>query len=223
MKQAVRICIAVLSCLLAGSSAFSQPIEPSEPAILPLRPAAEFIPNQVIPSSVRYLSDGKAVESYLIAMDGAPPRWEAIAGPEGVGEEEALMKLNTKRDRVRKTRRLVKQRLAFLWSGKLLDYKEARGGFTLSIGPERFNTSWGEVFIRPDVMPLFLIAVPPADLKEDLQSRLKSGEAVEVHLLMQGRLKTIIYGFSHEHRGVGAVIPRIVVDDIQFFLVSDTN
>src|SRR3990172_5479396 len=82
------------------TTAFSQPISPSEPAILTLRPAALFVPDQIIPKDVRYLPDTQAMEAYLVAMDGAPPPWEALAGPEGIGDEEGLAKLNARRDQV---------------------------------------------------------------------------------------------------------------------------
>jgi hypothetical protein len=219
--------IAVALMVIAGwitrpaPTAFGQGIPFSEPAVLPLRPASEFVPDRILPKEVRFLPDAQALESYLVAMDGAPPPWDTLAGPQGVGDEEALSKLNTKRDTVRSTRRLIKQRIAFLWSGKLYDYDEAHKGFVLSIGPETFNTAWGEVTFRAERFPPSLIALPPNDLAESLRRKVQAGETVPVRILMFGRLSSILYGFSHEHRGVGSVIPRVSLDEIQVFRLTD--
>jgi hypothetical protein len=225
MKPTVITNLMALLFLLWASMAFSQTITLAEPAIHPLLPKEEFVLKQVIPPSARYLSDSSAIESYLIAMDGAPPRLDSLTTPEGVLIPDALVKLNKKRDRVRQTRRLIKQRLAFLWTRKLMEYNEEHEGFKLDVGPERYRTSWGEVFVRPERPPAFFIAVPSGPQKAELVSKVNAGVPVEVRILMLGQLKTIVYSFSNEPGMTEDPIPqlsvRINVDEIQYFLASD--
>jgi hypothetical protein len=227
MKRVVKISIIVSLLLVYTSTVISQVMELSGPAIHPLLTEEEFVPKQVIPPSTRSLSDASAVESYLIAMDGAPPRLDSLTTSEGVLIPDALAKLNTKRDQVRQTRRLFKQRLAFLWTGKLLQYNEAYDGFKVEAGPERYRTNWGEVSVHPDRPPALFIAVPSDPQKEELISKVNAGVPVAVRVLMQGRSKTMVYRFSKKPGSVEEAVPqiaiRIDVDEIQYFLASDVN
>ncbi len=217
-----RAAIVLIACgLFLASSA--EALSPARPAVRPLIPADGFDPSKSVAAGARYIPDGAAVERFLAAMDGAPPDWEKLAGPHGVGDEEALEKLNVQRDSFRKTRRLASQPIAFRWTGRLIAYDEDRGGFTIGIGPERFETTWGEVFIRPEDLPLYLIAVPAEADREPLRARLAAGDLPVIRILMEGRLSSIVYGFSHEHRGKGAVIPRVWLQEIQFFLEPEPS
>ena len=202
-------------------TAFGQAIKPFEPTILPLRPASEFNPGEIIPPSARYLSDLSAIEAYLIAMDGAPPRWDSIVAPGGPGVEEALRKLNEKRDRVRKTRRLIKQRLAFIASGRLLSYDETQRGFPVSLIEEPLQTSWGKVTIKTYPHPLFLVAAPPEAALDNLRKRVEAGEVVEIRLIIVGRLRSMTYGMMENQPALRSVTPRIYSDEIHLFFASD--
>jgi len=175
----------------------------------------------ILPKGAQLLHDPIAIERFLDALDGAPPEWHAIHGPDGVGHDERLFALNRQRDRARQGRAALSQTVTFLWSGVLSTYDPSSGGFRVAIGPKVIPTRWGLVRFKPDGLPSELVAVPSPELREALAARLASGEGIEIDLAMTGRLvpdEAILYDFAHEEPGRGMVMPVVRIERVDYLM-----
>ncbi len=175
----------------------------------------------VLPPGTILLQDSDVIERFLEALDGSPPDWKAIYGPDGDGAMDRLFDVNRQRDRQRDGKPGLKQRVAFVWEGILSGYDRFTGGFRLAIGPKVIPTGWGHVRFKPSGLPSGLVAVPPPGLRERLRKKKAGGRVVDVDLLLTGRLipeESIIYDFAHEEPGQGMIMPVVQIEHVEYFL-----
>lgn len=175
----------------------------------------------ILPSGTQLLHDPMAIEKFLDAMDGSPPRWADLHGPQGSHTDERLFALNRERDRLRANREVLTKQITFLWQGALSTYLPDRGGFLVAIGPEVIPTKWGLVRFKAEALPLELVAVPPPSSRDTLRTRMAKEETITVIVAMTGRLvleESILYDFSHEDPGQGMVMPVVRVERIDYLL-----
>ena len=176
----------------------------------------------LLPQDTTLLHDPIMLEKFLAALDKTPPDWHALHGGPGDRHDERLFALNRERDRLRAGREALAQRITFLWEGVLSAYVPDKGGFLVAIGPEVIRTKWGIVRFKPENLPAELVAVPPAHLKESLQSKVVRGEQeVTVIVAMTGRLvpdESLIYDFAHENPGQGMIMPMVRVERIDYLV-----
>jgi len=174
-----------------------------------------------LPPTTQFLHDPPAIERFLDALDGSPPNWTVIHGPDGTGHDERLFALNRQRDQLREGRAALTQTVTFLWAGILSAYDAAKGGFRVAIGPKVIQTRWGLVRFKADGLPSELVALPPTELRESLSVRVAGGEKMEIDIAMTGRLipeESIIYDFAHEDHGRGMVMPVVRVERIDYLM-----
>ncbi len=174
-----------------------------------------------LPSGTHLLHDPIAIERFLDAVDGSPPKWVDLHGPHGPHQDERLFALNRERDRLRAGHEALTKRITFLWQGALSTYHPDRGGFLVAIGPEVIPTKWGLVRFKAETLPSELVAVPPPSSRDSLRARVAQGESIIVIVAMTGRLvpeESILYDFAHEDPGQGMVMPVVRVERIDYFL-----
>jgi hypothetical protein len=174
-----------------------------------------------LPGGARLLHDPVAIEKFLDAMDGSPPKWVDLHGPHGSHQDERLFALNRERDRRRVGREGLTQRITFLWQGALSTYLPDHDGFLVAIGPEMIPTKWGLVRFKAEGLPAELVAVPPPASRDHLLARVAQGENIAVVVAMTGRLvpeESILYDFAHADPGQGMVMPVVRVERIDYFL-----
>ncbi len=177
----------------------------------------------VVPSGVMLLHDPSDIEAFLASLDGQPPAWNVIYGPDGAGHGDLLFALNRERDRAREGRAALQQPVAFLWTGELSTYDPRPAGFRVAMGPEVIQTRWGLVRFKPAGLPGELIAVPPPSSRQALRDQVERGERIEVHIVMTGRLlsdESIIYDFAHEEPGRGMVMPVVRIERLDYVLAD---
>ncbi len=175
----------------------------------------------VLPKTTLLLHDPVAIEKFLEALEGSPPKWVVLHGEDGMRHDEMLFALNRERDRLRAGRAALAQRITFLWDGILSTYLPDKGGFLVAIGPDVISTQWGLVRFKPESLPPELVAVPPTDRTESLHGRLSRGEVIRVLVAMTGRLtpeEALIYDFAHEDRGQGMIMPMVRVERIDYLM-----
>lgn len=191
--------------------------------VRPLLRFAETSPASVLPDKTFYLDRPAVIESYLADLDGHPPDWSRLYGAGEDAHMDRLFEENRARDRLREGRPALARRIAFVWEGVMTGYDAETGGFRLAVGPKVIPTAWGDVRFKPDGLPGGLVAVPPPELREQLRARRAGGEAIEVDLILTGRLipeESIIYDFAHEEEGRGMVMPVVRVERIDYFLAE---
>ena len=177
-------------------------------------------------ASIRTLLTPADQERFLHELDKRPPDWEQLH--DRVGEElgARLFDFNRQRDAAREGHPLLNQRVAFWWSGVLGDYGETHQGFTVVMGPEFTQTTWGLVRFKPQRLPHELVAVPSADRLHTLRQRKTRGEPVEIGILFTGTLipwEPIIYAFSHDGDEQGLIMPVVQIDEVRYFLHPISN
>ena len=175
----------------------------------------------LLPTGTQLLHDPVAIERFLDAVDGSPPKWVDLHGPHGSHQDERLFALNRERDRLRADREALTMRITFLWQGALSTYLPDRGAFLVAIGPEVIPTKWGLIRFKAEGLPAELVAVPPPASRDSLRARVARDESITVIVAMTGRLvpeESILYDFAHEDPGQGMVMPVVRVERIDYFL-----
>ncbi len=177
-------------------------------------------------ASIRALLTPTEQEWFLRELDKRPPEWEQLHDRAGEELGARLFDFNRQRDAAREGHPLLNQRVAFWWSGVLGDYGEAHRGFTVVMGPEFTQTTWGLVRFKPQGLPHELVAVPSADRLRTLRQRRTRGEPVEIGILFTGTLipwESIIYAFSHDGDEQGLIMPVVQIDEVRYFLHHISN
>ena len=174
-------------------------------------------------ASIRALITPADQELFLNELDKQRPDWEQLHDPPGEELGTRLFDFNRQRDASREGHPLLNRRVAFWWSGVLGDYRETHRGFTVVMGPEFTQTTWGLVRFKPLQLPHELVAVPSADRLLTLRHSRAKGEPVEIGILFTGTLipwESIIYAFSHDGEKQGLIMPVVQVDGVRYFLQS---
>jgi len=160
----------------------------------------------------------------LQELDGAPPDWAKLLGKHGDRQDEGLFILNRERDRLRKGRPGLSQRITFLWEGLLSSYVPDQSGFLVAVGPEMIATKWGVVRFKPESLPAELLAVPTApEVRKSLGAKLARGENVRLVVAMTGYVvpdEALIYDFGHEVHDQGMIMPMVRVEQIDYFFTN---
>ena len=159
-------------------------------------------------------------ERFLNELEKQPPDWNQLHDPPGEELGTRLFDFNRQRDALREEHPLMRQRVAFWWSGVLGEYREAHRGFSVVMGPEFTQTTWGLVRFKPLQLPHEMVAVPSAAGLRTLLDRHAKGEPVEIGILFTGTLipwESIIYAFSHDGEKQGLIMPVVQVDGVRYF------
>lgn len=170
---------------------------------------------------IRTLLTAADQERFLNELEKQPPDWNQLHDPPGEELGTRLFDFNRQRDAVREGHPLLSQRVAFWWAGVLGEYREAHRGFSVVMGPEFTQTTWGLVRFKPLQLPHEMVAVPSAAGLRTLLDRHTKGEHVEIGILFTGRLipwESIIYAFSHDGTEQGLIMPVVQVDGVRYFL-----
>jgi len=191
------------------------------PGVAPLVPLSAQFPYSLLKADIRPLFSPSEQESFLEEIEGLAPDWEDLHDHEGEESGERLFHFNRQRDKVRDQHPLLQQQIAFLWSGLLRHYQVSRQGFTVALGPTLIQTQWGIIRFKPVELPDVMVAVPPRPLQEPIRKGIEVGEEINIHILFIGRLQpneSIIYGFSHDGRKQGMIMPVVRVEAVKYFL-----
>ena len=177
-------------------------------------------------ASIRALLTPADQELFLNELEKQRPDWDQLHDRPGEELGAKLFEFNQRRDASREGHPLLNQRVAFWWSGVLGDYREDHRGFTVVMGPEFTQTTWGLVRFKPLRLPHEMVAVPSAAGLRTLQERSTKGEPVKIGILFTGTLipwESIIYAFSHDGEAQGLIMPVVQVDGVRYFLhpISD--
>ncbi|MYA28956.1 MAG: hypothetical protein F4Z24_06605 [Nitrospira sp. SB0666_bin_27] len=159
-------------------------------------------------------------ERFLNELEKQPPDWNQLHDPPGEELGTRLFDFNRQRDALREEHPLMRQRVAFWWSGVLGEYREAHRGFSVVMGPEFTQTTWGLVRFKPLQLPHEMVAVPSEAGLRTLLERHAKGEPVEIGILFTGTLipwESIIYAFSHDGMEQGLIMPVVQVDGVRYF------
>lgn len=173
---------------------------------------------------IRTLLTAADQERFLNELEKQPPDWNQLHDPPGEELGARLFDFNRQRDTAREGHPLLGQRVAFWWSGVLGEYQEAHRGFSVVMGPEFTQTTWGLVRFKPIQLPDEMVAVPST--AELLRDRRAKGKPMEISILFTGTLipwESIIYAFSHDGMEQGLIMPVVQVDGVRYFLhpISD--
>ena len=174
----------------------------------------------LVPSHARPLLTSADQEKFLKELEGDIPNWSRLHDSPTEELGERLFVFNRKRDQAREGDVLLKQPIAFIWSGLLRQYVPEHKGFTIAIGPDFTKTGWGVVRFKPVGLPQDMIAIPSLDLQELLTQQIAQGSKVEIKVLFIGRLlpeESIIYAFSHDDPSQGMIMPVVQVEKIHYF------
>jgi hypothetical protein len=177
---------------------------------------------QLIPLNIRPLLLPQEQEQFLQELEGLPPDWHTLQNLDHTEQSERLFQLNRERDEARLVHKnILQQPIAFLWSGILRQYLPEYQGFSVALGPELTYTSWGIVRFKPMGLPDYLVAIPSLESAGQLLVRQQKGEQIEIGIIFIGTLVTdesLIYGFSHDGREEGMILPVVQIQDIRYFL-----
>jgi hypothetical protein len=178
--------------------------------------------HELIPPPIQPLIFPQEIEQFLQKLEGAPPDWTQLRHTDITEQSERVFQFNRQRDTARIVQNaLLKERVAFVWLGLLRHYLPEFQGFSLALGPELTNTSWGVIRFKPINLPDYLIAVPSFDLRKQLLARQKQGEHIEIMIVCIGTLtsdESIIYAFSHDGHQDGMILPVVSVQNILYIL-----
>ena len=172
-------------------------------------------------ASIRALLTPMAQELFLNELEKQPPDWDQLHDRPGEELGTKLFDFNRQRDAAREGHPLLSRRVAFWWSGFLGEYREAHRGFTVVMGPEFTQTTWGLVRFKPLRLPHEMVAVPSATELRTFQDRSAKREPVEIGILFTGTLlpwESIIYAFSHDGVKQGLIMPVVQVDGVRYVL-----
>ena len=157
--------------------------------IQPLLELGDQSVQALIPGSLRPLVEVKEIEGFLQELEGMPPDWTQLRHSDLTEQSERLFQLNRQRDKVRTAQHsLLHQPIAFLWSGMLRQFLPEYQGFSLALGPELTQTSWGIIRFKPRDLPDYLVAVPSPALRKQLLARQQQGEQIEIIVVFIGTL-----------------------------------
>lgn len=216
----MRICFVAWLFLFMASSAGAD----DETGIAPLQflNSGQFA--AVLSEDILFLDDAPSIETFLTVLDGQPPDWPTVYGQghHDPGHDDRLFALNRERDARRAGNPSLLRRIAFRWSGELSRFDPEAQGFSVALGPVFTSTRWGQVRFKPDDLPGELKAIPPADALAGLQRGIAAGQAVELAVIIIGRLipeESIVYDFSHDQEGLGLIMPFVHVEEVRYVLV----
>lgn len=195
-----------------------------DPGPRPLRTISLLQLGQLFPSGTHLLVDRGAIESFLVAMEGTPPDWATVygRGHHDPGHDERLFNLNRERDAAREGNPTLTWQVAFVWTGELSHFDEESRSYSVAVGPELTQTSWGVVRFKPEEFPGNLRVRPDKYLADQIERSLRHHESVLVSVVMVGTLipnESVIYDFSHEEEGVGLIMPVVKVEQVEVILV----
>ncbi len=178
--------------------------------------------------SIRTLLTPADQELFLNELEKQPPDWDQLHDLPGEELGTRLFDFNRQRDAAREGHQLLRQRVAFWWSGVLGEYHESHRGFTVGMGPEFTQTTWGLVRFKPLRLPHEMVAVPSAAGLQTIQDRRAKGEPVDIGILFTGILnpwESIIYAFSHDGVEQGLIMPVVQIDGVRYFIhpLSDSR
>ena len=176
-----------------------------------------------ISSNTRPLFTANEQESFLQELDGIAPNWVLLHNQPGEEHGERLFVFNRARDKAREGHGLLKQRIAFLWSGILRKYIPKLKGFSIAMGPDLTQTKWGIVRFKPSVIPHEMIAIPSPAFRASFKDRLDRGEQIEIKILFAGRLipeESVMYAFSHDGLEQGMIMPVVKTEVVHYFFSS---
>ncbi len=217
-NRKIFLCAAL--CLLFWFALIAQAEPPS--GIQPLRQLNGVPVHSLITDpSVRPLLTAQEQEAFLNELEKQPPEWTQLHDPPGEEHGARLFTLNRQRDDLREEHPLLKQRIAFVWSGIAHEYHDGHQGFKVVMGPNPTQTTWGIVRFKPIGLPNEMVALPPPSLRPALQTQNSKGKPLEIGILFTGRLnpwESIIYGFSHDGLEQGMVMPVVQIDGVQYFI-----
>ncbi len=171
--------------------------------------------------TVRPLLTSAEQVRFLKELEHEPPKWNQLHDPPGEERGSRLFALNRRRDELRNGHPLLNQRIAFVWSGILSDYRERHNGYNVVLGPHPTQTSWGLVRFKPTEFPHEMVAVPSPIRLRTIQYLRARGEPLEIVILFTGTLipwESIIYGFSHDGPDQGIVMPVVQIDGVHYFV-----
>lgn len=226
MKGRIFPAISILLCFifwssLAGlSNAYSQ--TDSKDGIQPLVELGQQLIHDFIPRSIQPLISSEEIEIFLRKLENEPPDWTQLHHTDITKQSERIFQFNRQRDRARSTKNALKEQpMAFLWAGILRQYLPEYQGFSIALGPELTNSSWGIIRFKPINLPDYLIAIPPQDLRKQLLIRQQQGEQLEIIMICIGTLvpdESLIYGFSHDGDQKGMIMPVVSVQHMLYIL-----
>jgi len=178
--------------------------------------------HDLIPASIQSLILSGEIEQFLQKLESTPPDWTKLRHSDITQQSERLFQFNRKRDNARAAKNAILEKpVAFLWAGILRQYLPAYQGFSLALGPELTNTSWGIIRFKPIDLSDYLVAVPSLALGKELLVRQKQGEHIEIVVICIGTLahdESLIYGFSHDGHQKGMILPVVSVQNILYIL-----
>ena len=175
----------------------------------------------VMPPNIRTLLTPSEQQDFFLELENSPPNWETLHNQPGEEHGERLFDFNRSRDAAREGHSLLKQPIAFLWSGILRKYHSGHHGFTVAMGPELTPTAWGIIRFKPVGLPDEMIAVPSSDLLPKLKANIANQEQVEIAILFIGKLipnESLMYAFSHDGNEDGMIMPFVQINTVQYFL-----
>ena len=213
------ILVLTLAVLLSPAAALSD----SRVGIGPLTDISLADIKSALPPDTHVLIGRKEIESFLNALEKAPPDWAAVYGHghHDPGHDERLFNLNRERDAARKGNPVLQWRVAFVWMGQLSRFDFEDSGYPVSIGPEFTQTGWGMVRFKAEDMPANLRAVPIRKLRAPIRVRMANQEKIEVAVVFVGTLipeESIVYDFSHDEEGLGLIMPVVRVEHTLYVL-----
>ncbi len=214
--------VVLLSCqyVLGPSHAHSQTA--STNGVQPLVELAGQTIQDFIPIHVQSLIVQQEIEEFLQQLENAPPDWTQLRHSDLTEQSERLFQFNRQRDEARADRHsLLHQPIAFLWSGILRQYLPEFQGFSIALGPELTQTSWGIVRFKPGELPDYLVAVPSPALRQELLARQQAGEHIEIIVVFIGTLipdESLIYAFSHDGHKEGMILPVVFIQNVMYIL-----
>lgn len=179
---------------------------------------------EILSEDILFLDDAPSIEMFLTVLDSQPPDWPAVygVGHHDPGHDDRLFALNRERDARRAGNSSLLRRIAFRWSGELSRFDPEAQGFTVALGPVFTSTGWGQVRFKPDDLPGELKAIPPAERLVRLQREISAGKAVELAVIIIGRLipeESLVYDFSHDREGLGLIMPFVHVEEIRYAMI----
>jgi len=202
----------------APSSVYSQPN--SNQGIQPLLELGGQDIHSLIPKNVHSLLLPQEIVQYLEKLEDTPPDWTKLRHHDIAEQSERLFQINRARDEARLAKDSLRQQpVAFVWGGLLRQYLPKFNGFSLALGPELIQTSWGIIRFKPIDLPDYLVAIPSVDLRKQLMARQKDGELIDIIVLCIGTLiadESLIYGFSHDGDQRGMILPVVSVQKIMY-------
>ncbi len=226
VKQRISQFMRILACVLLWTS-FQEPTQVHSQTEINygIQPLLELEGQSIqsfIPSSIQPLIIAEKIEHFLQKLEHSPPDWSQLQHPDMTEQSERLFEFNRARDKARSKKNKLKERpIAFLWTGILRQYLPKYHGFSLALGPELTQSSWGIIRFKPINLPDYLVAIPPVAMREDLLYKQQQGEQLEITVLCIGTLipdESLIYAFSHNDHDDGMILPVVSIQKLMYFL-----